>query len=201
MGPRAEYALRKDLWAIEGNRIAMRFQYECHDVDGQWWRSYGNELWEFDDDGYMRRREASINDVRIDAAERRIHGPRPEAERGGPPQPLRSKHAPPPAGSGRSAPSASTTAVRTAVELITVPAARPVREPVRTVSRSPANWPSVGREHQLGAGAPGVVDEREARDAVEVLDALRGPHAGQAGERKAQRARAGRRARGTCAGR
>ena len=50
---------------------------------------YGIELWEFDDEGYMRRREASINDVRIDAAERRIHGPRPEAERAGPPQPLR----------------------------------------------------------------------------------------------------------------
>ena len=84
-----EYALRKDLWAFDGNRIAVRFQYECHDVDGQWWRSYGNELWEFDDEGYMRRREASINDVRIDAAQRRIHGPRPAAERGGPPQPLR----------------------------------------------------------------------------------------------------------------
>ena len=83
-----DYALRKDLWAFEGNRIAVRFQYECHDLDGQWWRSYGNELWEFDDEGYMRRREVSINDLRIDAADRRIHGPRPEAERGGPPQPL-----------------------------------------------------------------------------------------------------------------
>jgi uncharacterized protein len=83
-----EYALRKDMWAFEGNRIAVRYQYESHDVDGQWWRSYGNELWEFDDDGYMRRREASINDLRIDAADRRIIGPRPEAERGGPPQPL-----------------------------------------------------------------------------------------------------------------
>ena len=84
-----EYALRKDLWAFEDNHIATRFQYECHDVDGQWWRSYGIELWEFDAEGYMRRREASINDLRIDAAERRILGPRPEAERGGPPQPLR----------------------------------------------------------------------------------------------------------------
>ena len=83
-----EYALRKDLWAFEDNHIATRFQYECHDVDGQWWRSYGIELWEFDAEGYMRRREASINDLRIDATERRIHGPRPEAERGGPPQPL-----------------------------------------------------------------------------------------------------------------
>ncbi len=84
-----EYALRKDLWAFEDNHIATRFQYECHDVDGLWWRSYGIELWEFDAEGYMRRREASINDLRIDATERRIHGPRPEAERGGPPQPLR----------------------------------------------------------------------------------------------------------------
>lgn len=84
-----EYALRKDLWAFEGNRIAVRFQYESRDTDGQWWRSYGNELWEFDDEGYMRRREASINDVAISEGERRIHGPRPEAERGGPAQPLR----------------------------------------------------------------------------------------------------------------
>lgn len=84
-----EYALRKDMWAFEGNRIAVRFQYESRDADGQWWRSYGNELWEFDDEGYMRRREASINDVAISEGERRIHGPRPEAERGGAEQPLR----------------------------------------------------------------------------------------------------------------
>ncbi|MFJ4077855.1 nuclear transport factor 2 family protein [Streptomyces iakyrus] len=77
-----EYALRKDLWAFGGNRIAVRFQYECRDVDGQWWRSYGNELWEFDGHGLMTRREASINDVRIEEKERRIHGPRPEPERG-----------------------------------------------------------------------------------------------------------------------
>ena len=83
-----EYALRKDLWAFTEDRIAVRFQYESRDESGQWWRSYGNELWEFDAEGYMRRREASINDLRIDATERRIHGPRPEAERGGPPQPL-----------------------------------------------------------------------------------------------------------------
>ncbi|MER5319612.1 nuclear transport factor 2 family protein [Streptosporangium roseum] len=69
-----EYALRKDLWTFGGNRIAVRFQYEWHDADGQWWRSYGNELWEFADDGLMRRREASINDVRIDEADRRILG-------------------------------------------------------------------------------------------------------------------------------
>lgn len=84
-----DYALRKDLWAFEGNRIAVRFQYESRDVDGQWWRSYGNELWEFDTEGYMSRREASINDVAIDESERRIHGPRPEAEQGGAEQPLR----------------------------------------------------------------------------------------------------------------
>lgn len=77
-----EYALRKDLWAFDGNRIAVRFQYECRDTDGQWWRSYGNELWEFDEHGLMTRREASINDVRIEERERRIHGPRPESERG-----------------------------------------------------------------------------------------------------------------------
>ncbi|AMW14708.1 DUF4440 domain-containing protein [Streptomyces qaidamensis] len=76
-----EYALRKDLWAFDGNRIAVRFQYECRDTDGQWWRSYGNELWEFDEHGLMTRREASINDVRIEEKERRIHGPRPESER------------------------------------------------------------------------------------------------------------------------
>jgi nuclear transport factor 2 (NTF2) superfamily protein len=83
-----DYALRKDLWAFAGNRIAVRFQYECHDSGGLWFRSYGNELWEFDDDGLMRRREASINDVPITEADRRIFGPRPEAERGQPP-PLR----------------------------------------------------------------------------------------------------------------
>ena len=77
-----DYALRKDLWSFHENRIAVRFQYESHDAAGQWYRSYGNELWEFDEEGLMRRREASINDVPIDASERRIFGPRPEAERG-----------------------------------------------------------------------------------------------------------------------
>jgi len=77
-----DYALRKNLWAFDGNRIAVRFQYECHDADGQWYRSYGNELWEFADNGLMRRREASINDVRIEESERRLFGPRPENERG-----------------------------------------------------------------------------------------------------------------------
>ena len=84
-----DYQLRKNLWAFTDDQIAVRFQYEWHGHDGQWWRSYGIELWEFDAEGYMRRREASINDLRIDVAERRIHGPRPEAERRGPPQPLR----------------------------------------------------------------------------------------------------------------
>jgi uncharacterized protein len=77
-----DYALRKSLWAFAGNRIAVRFQYECHDHDGRWWRSYGNELWEFDEHGLMRRREASINDLGIDESERRIFGSRPEQERG-----------------------------------------------------------------------------------------------------------------------
>ncbi len=77
-----DYALRKDLWAFTENRIAVRFQYESHDADGIWWRSYGNELWEFNDEGLMRRREASINDLRIDESQRRIFGPRPESERG-----------------------------------------------------------------------------------------------------------------------
>lgn len=77
-----DYALRKNLWAFTEDRIAVRFQYESHDRDGQWWRSYGNELWEFDEHGLMRRREASINDVSIDESERRIHGPRAADENG-----------------------------------------------------------------------------------------------------------------------
>ena len=71
-----DYVLRKDLWTFAGNRIAVRFQYEWHDDDGQCWRSYGNENWEFDASGYMTRREASINDVPIEADQRRIQGPR-----------------------------------------------------------------------------------------------------------------------------
>ena len=63
-----DYALRKSLWGFTDDRIAVRFQYECHDAAGQWWRCYGNELWEFDADGLMRRREASINDLAIDAS-------------------------------------------------------------------------------------------------------------------------------------
>jgi nuclear transport factor 2 (NTF2) superfamily protein len=76
-----EYRLIKDLWAFDGNRIAVRFQYEWHDDAGQWHRSYGNEQWEFDESGLMRRREASINDVAIAEQDRRFHwaapGPRP----------------------------------------------------------------------------------------------------------------------------
>jgi hypothetical protein len=70
------YALRKNLWSFGDDRIAVRFQYEWHDQAGQWWRSYGNELWEFDSQGYMKRREASINDVGISIDERRIFGSR-----------------------------------------------------------------------------------------------------------------------------
>jgi uncharacterized protein len=80
-----DYALRKELWAFGGNRIAVCFQYESHDRVGQWWRSYGNELWEFDVDGLMSRREASINDVRIEENDRRIFGPRAEAGHQSPP--------------------------------------------------------------------------------------------------------------------
>jgi len=76
-----DYALRKSLWTFAEDRIAVRFQYESRDADGQWWRSYGNELWEFDDQGLMRRREASINDLRIAEDERRIFGPRAAGDR------------------------------------------------------------------------------------------------------------------------
>lgn len=76
-----DYALRKNLWGFTDNRIAVRFQYECRDLEGGWHRSYGNELWEFDDHGLMRRREASINDRAILEADRRILGPRQEIER------------------------------------------------------------------------------------------------------------------------
>jgi nuclear transport factor 2 (NTF2) superfamily protein len=68
-----DYRLRKELWCFTGNRISVRFEYESHDADGQWWRSHGNEHWEFDEEtGLMRRRDASINDYKIDEAERRI---------------------------------------------------------------------------------------------------------------------------------
>lgn len=75
-----DYALRKSLWCFTEDRIAVRFQYEWHDRTGQWWRSYGNELWQFTAAGLMARREASINDVAITEADRRIRGPRPTSE-------------------------------------------------------------------------------------------------------------------------
>ena len=77
-----DYMLRKGLWSFHDNRIAVRFQYEWHDDGGRWYRSYGNELWEFTEAGLMARREASINDVAIDESQRRYFGPRPDAEYG-----------------------------------------------------------------------------------------------------------------------
>ena len=67
-----DYRLEKNLWCFTGNRIAVRFEYESHDAEGRWWRSHGNELWEFDDNGLMRRRDASINDYEIDESERKF---------------------------------------------------------------------------------------------------------------------------------
>lgn len=67
-----DYRLKKTLWTFGDNRIAVTFEYEWHDERGQWYRSYGNELWEFDEAGLMRRRLASINDAEIQEAERRI---------------------------------------------------------------------------------------------------------------------------------
>jgi uncharacterized protein len=67
-----DYRLIKELWAFDERRIAVRFQYEWHDDSEQWYRAYGNELWEFDEHGLMSRREASINDVRITVDERRF---------------------------------------------------------------------------------------------------------------------------------
>jgi uncharacterized protein len=78
-----DYVLRKQLWAFTDDRIAVRFQYEWHDAAGQWWCGYGNELWEFDATGLMTRREASINDVQIDAGERRLFEPHDPADVGG----------------------------------------------------------------------------------------------------------------------
>jgi uncharacterized protein len=75
-----DYRLIKEVWAFHDNRIAVRFQYEWHDGSGNWFRSHGNEQWEFDEGGLMRRREASINDVSIQAADRKFTwplGPRP----------------------------------------------------------------------------------------------------------------------------
>ena len=76
-----DYRLIKEIWAFQDNRIAVRFAYECHDARGQWFRSYGNENWEFDENGLMRLRIASINDLPIEESDRKYHwdlGPRPE---------------------------------------------------------------------------------------------------------------------------
>ncbi|WP_109127331.1 nuclear transport factor 2 family protein [Dyella sp. C11] len=70
-----EYRLIKELWTFAGNRIAVRFAYEWHDDSGQWYRSYGNENWQFDENGLMTHRHASINDLRITDAERKYHWP------------------------------------------------------------------------------------------------------------------------------
>ncbi|MGW3245062.1 nuclear transport factor 2 family protein [Streptomyces sp. NPDC001070] len=70
-----DYRLIKELWAFDGNRIAVRFAYECHDDSGNWYRSYGNENWEFDDEGLMRVRLACINDLPIAESERKYHWP------------------------------------------------------------------------------------------------------------------------------
>jgi len=80
-----EYRLIKEVWAFTDRRIAVRFVYESHDDSGNWYRSHGNEQWEFDDEGLMRRREASINDIRIAESERLFRwpqGPRPEGHPG-----------------------------------------------------------------------------------------------------------------------
>ncbi len=66
------YKLKKELWAFNENRIAVRFEYEYEDVNGQWFRAYGNELWEFDKNGLMQKRYASINDLPIRKADRRL---------------------------------------------------------------------------------------------------------------------------------
>ena len=72
-----DYRLRKTLWAFTGNRIAVRFEYEWRDHEDKWWRSHGNENWEFDEHGYMARRYASINDQPITEAERKFRWERP----------------------------------------------------------------------------------------------------------------------------
>ena len=77
-----DYRLIKELWTFGGDRIAVRFVYECHNADGQWFRSHGNENWEFDENGLMRIRRASINDQLIEESDRLFHwdapGPRPD---------------------------------------------------------------------------------------------------------------------------
>lgn len=81
-----DYHLVKELWAVEGSRIAVRYCYESHDPSGQWWRSFGNENWDFDEDGRMHTRHSSINDVPIEEAERTLRWesgqPRPDGHPG-----------------------------------------------------------------------------------------------------------------------
>lgn len=80
-----EYRLIKELWAFDNDLIAVRFQYEWRNTDGQWFRAHGNELWKFAGNGLMARREASINDIAIDESDRRFHwplGPRPDDHAG-----------------------------------------------------------------------------------------------------------------------
>ena len=67
-----DYKLMKELWAYSGNHISVRFEYEWHDASGQWYRTHGNEHWEFDENGLMRRRDMSANDIPIDETERRL---------------------------------------------------------------------------------------------------------------------------------
>ena len=67
-----DYKLKKELWSFTNNKIAVKFEYEWHDKSNQWYRSYGNELWDFDANGYMQRREASINDVKIKESQRQL---------------------------------------------------------------------------------------------------------------------------------
>ena len=85
MGQELDYRLIKELWAFTGNRIAVRFAYEWHDDAGSWFRAYGNENWEFDDNGLMRQRFASINDLPIGESQRLYHWPlgrRPDDHQG-----------------------------------------------------------------------------------------------------------------------
>lgn len=67
-----DYKLKKELWAYTDNKIAVRFEYEWHDKNGQWYRSYGNENWEFDENGFMAKRYASINDIEINESDRKL---------------------------------------------------------------------------------------------------------------------------------
>jgi uncharacterized protein len=67
-----DYKLKKELWSFTENKIGVRFEYEFHDQNGQWFRAYGNEMWEFDENGLMQKRYASINDMKIDESERKL---------------------------------------------------------------------------------------------------------------------------------